>query len=145
MGYNKNKSKEYKELLRSLLKTPSMARDDSYIRIHYVRYADDFVIGIEGSSRVAKEILTKVESFINDELHLKLNPEKTGIINYSENPLGFLGFNIIAPHFKGRVKPHETVEINGKNIRRKKVRISIEMDTQKVLKKLASNPNCQLK
>lgn len=120
--------------------TPSIARDDSYIRIHYVRYADDFVIGIEGSSRVAKEVLAKVEAFVNVKLLLKFNPDKTKITNYSRNPIKFIGFNIQAPHFKGRIKPHETIKINGNNIiRRKKVRISIEMDTRKVLKKLASN------
>jgi len=40
-----------------LLKTPSMRRDDSFVRIHYVRYADDFVVGVEGSYKITEEIL----------------------------------------------------------------------------------------
>jgi hypothetical protein len=98
------------------------------------------VIGIEGSYSTAKEILQKVESFVNEELKLKFNPDKTGITNYSLQPINFLGYSIRAPHFIGKVKPLETIQINGKSIiRRKKVRISIEMNTQKVLKKLFDN------
>jgi hypothetical protein len=110
------------------------------VRIHYVRYADDFLIGVEGSFSTAKEVLRRVEQFVNDELKLKFNPDKTGITNYSTEPVKFLGFVIRAPHFKGRTKPLETVIVNGKMaLRRKKIRIRIDMDLQKVLKKLHAN------
>lgn len=42
-----------------------MRRDDTYVRIHYVRYADDFVMGVEGSYKIAMEILQKLDSFID--------------------------------------------------------------------------------
>lgn len=123
-----------------MLETKSKMRDDSYVRIHYVRYADDFVIGVEGSHKIAKEILQKLDQFVNSELKLKFNPEKTSIITFAEKPFKFLGYNIRAPMMKGGVKPLETITVNGRSIiRRKKVRISIEMDTTKVLNKLANN------
>jgi RNA-directed DNA polymerase len=119
---------------------PSIDRADSYVRIHYVRYADDFVIGVEGSYTIARTVLQEVEAFVNEKLALTFNQEKTGIINYSSQPINFLGFTIKAPHFKGKVKPLETVKDKGRLItRRKKIRITINMDTQKVLKKLANN------
>lgn len=59
--------------------TPSMAHDGKFVRIHYVRYADDFVMGIEGSYSQTKEILNKVTGFVERELKLKLHPDKTGI------------------------------------------------------------------
>lgn len=119
---------------------PSKRRDDTFVRIYYVRYADDFLIGVEGSYTVAKEILQKVDKFVNEELKLKFNPDKTGITNYSTEPIRFLGFIIRAPHFKGKVKPLETIKINDKNIsRRKKIRVRIEMDTHKVINKLLNN------
>lgn len=117
-----------------------MRRDDSYVRIHYVRYADDFVMGVEGSYELTQEILKKIESFVNSKLKLKFNPDKTSISKFKEQPFKFLGYSIRAPLKKGRIKPLETVKINGKNItRRRKTRISIEMDTSKVLKKLMNN------
>jgi group II intron reverse transcriptase/maturase len=139
-GYDKSRNIEYRLIIQKLLKTPSMERDDSFIRINYVRYADDFVIGIEGSSKIAKEVLTKIETFIEDKLKLKFNPDKTSITKFTKNPFKFLGYSIQAPLMKKGVKPLETIVVNGKLItRRKKVRVSIEMDTLKVLKKLENN------
>jgi len=98
------------------------------------------VIGIEGSYTLSKEILHKVKNFVNEELKLNFNPDKTGIINYSTEPLHFLGFKIRAPHLKGSVKPIETIKIDDKLIqRRKKIRIRIDMDVHKVLNKLQMN------
>lgn len=117
-----------------------MRRDDSFVRINYVRYADDFVIGVEGSYKLAKEILHKVERYVENELKLKFNPNKTSISKFNRKPFKFLGYNIRAPLMKGGIKPLERIVVNGKTItRRKKVRIAIEMDTPKVLKKLKDN------
>lgn len=56
-----------------------MAHDEKSIRIHYVRYADDFVVGVEGSYSQTKEILDEITEFVERELKLKFNPGKTGI------------------------------------------------------------------
>ena len=56
-------------------KTPSMAQDDRYTRLQYVRYADDFIIGIEGSHSQAREVLGKVTTFVKDSLQLEFNPD----------------------------------------------------------------------
>lgn len=139
-GYDKSRPLEYREIIRNLIKTQSINRDDTFIRINYVRYADDFVIGVEGSSKFAKIILQKVERFVNEELKLKFNPNKTSISKFNKTPYKFLGYSIRAPLTKRGKKPLEKVIVNGKIItRRKKVRINIEMDTMKVLKKLEDN------
>jgi hypothetical protein len=97
-------------------------------------------VGVEGSYNTAKEIFNKIELYVNNELKLSFNSEKTCITNYSVKAFSFLGFNVQAPHFKGSVKPFETIRVNGKLItRRKKLRLSIEMDTKKVIKKLLEN------
>lgn len=120
--------------------SPSMRQDNSYTRVKYVRYADDFIIGVEGSLETTETILTKVNKFVEEELHLNLNPDKTGIVKYSKNPIKFLGYSLAAPHMEGTVKPIENITLNGKCItRRKKIRIRVNMDYVKVIKRLMAN------
>lgn len=138
-GLNIRKSAKYKALVKKLVSTPSMKYDQEYVRIQYVRYADDFIIGVEGSYQTAKTILHKVESWINDELKLKLNPDKTGITKYSDTPVKFLGYSLKAPLTKGAQKPLESLKTAGRTItRRRKLRIRIYMDYPKVLNKLST-------
>lgn len=136
-GYDKRNHLEYKKLLRELRNIPSKVRDESYTRIHYVRYADDFIIGVEGSAQQAQRILRETQEFAEKTLKLNFNPEKTGITKYSERPVSFLGYTIMAPHTKGITKALEQIKSGGNTItRRKKIRVRISMDMEKVLKKL---------
>lgn len=143
-GYDKTRPQLYKSIIRQLLKTNRIRKDDSFVRIQYIRYADDFVIGVVGSHTIAKEILGKVETFVNEELKLEFNADKTGIVDFSKDSFNFLGYKIkpsmsALPSKKG-TKPLETINLNGKNItRRKKTRIRIEMETDKVVNKLTNN------
>jgi hypothetical protein len=100
------------------------------------------VISVEGSYSITSEILAKVDKFVNEVLQLKFNPDKTSILRFDEHPFKFIGFEIESaePHSKRRKKQIESVVVGSKNVRRrKKVRIRINMDTQKVLKKLQAN------
>nr|AZP40192.1 hypothetical protein [Ulva flexuosa] len=136
-GRNTSEPAKYRALVKKLVSTPSMKYDHDYVRIHYVRYADDFIIGVEGSYQTAKLILYEVENWINDELKLKLNPEKTGIVKYSEKPVKFLGYTLKASQPKGAQKPLERLKTAGRTItRRRKFRIRIHMDYPKILSKL---------
>lgn len=139
-GYDKTRPVSYKSMIQELLGTDSIRRDDTFVRIHYTRYADDFVIGIIGSHSLAEEILKKVENFVNGYLKLNFNPDKTSITDFSRDPFNFLGYSIRTPMSKRGQKPLETIVVNDKLItRRKKVRTVVEMDTKKVLKKLKNN------
>jgi group II intron reverse transcriptase/maturase len=147
-GTDKTNPELYQELQKKMLTIPSVINDESYVRIYYVRYADDFIIGVEGSYQIAVAVLEKVQNFINNQLGLKLNPDKTGITKYSVEPVKFLGYKVMAPHLKGIEKPLETIKINDKIskendtkviARRKKIRIRFHMDYEKVLKRLEAN------
>lgn len=130
---------EYRNLMKKLISTPSVRQDDTYNRIHYVRYADDFIVGIEGSYKITKEIMDKIRTFVENTLKLKFNKEKTRITKYTIKPIEFLGYTIMGPHLKGISKPIEIIkESNSKKLitRRKKIRIRIGMNYQKVIKKL---------
>lgn len=129
MGYDHLKPLEFRILKRKLLSTPSMRHDSSFCRVVYVRYADDFIIGVEGSLSIAKYILDKVSDFVEKELALSLNPNKTGIVDHSRKPVKFLGYKILTPKLKDSIKGIEHIRVNGRRISgRKKVRTRINMD-----------------
>jgi len=67
--------------------------DINYKRLKYVRYADDFLIGITGSKQDAKNIKEDIKKFLSEKLALELSDEKT-LITHSENAAKFLGYEI---------------------------------------------------
>lgn len=68
---------EYRELTRAMRKTPSMdPKDPEFVRIKYVRYADDWIIGVTGSYELAEEIKEKIGQFLKSKLNLTLSQEK---------------------------------------------------------------------
>lgn len=69
--------------------------DNEYRRIVYVRYADDFLIGVIGSKADAKQVKADVGMFISNELHLEMSTEKT-LITHGNDFAHFLGYEITA-------------------------------------------------
>lgn len=89
-----NELKKKKTMIaRKLGLTPSLL-DDKYCRINYVRYADDFIVGVRGTKEVAKAIFKEIESFLKSELHLKINADKSHITNIYVDKAHFLGMTI---------------------------------------------------
>ena len=66
----------------------------SYKRLKYVRYADDFLIGIIGSKLDCINLRDKIYTFLSQELNLTLNLDKTKITNAKETMAHFLGSDI---------------------------------------------------
>lgn len=67
--------------------------DADYKRLKYVRYADDFLIGIIGSKEDAKRIKEDIKVFLTDKLALELSEEKT-LITHTSKSAKFLGYEI---------------------------------------------------
>jgi len=67
--------------------------DTSFRRLQYVRYADDFLIGVIGNKEDAVAIKEQVKAFVTDTLKLELSDEKT-LITHSEKKARFLGYDI---------------------------------------------------
>ena len=67
--------------------------DDSYKRLCYIRYADDFLIGVIGSKEDAEQIKQDVGCFIRDKLHLEMSEEKT-LITHGHDAAKFLGYEV---------------------------------------------------
>jgi len=64
------------------------------IRLFYVRYADDWILLINGSKEIATSIKQKISNFLINELKLKLSDKKTLITNLTKNSAKFLGFEL---------------------------------------------------
>ncbi len=69
-------------------------KNAEYRRLRYVRYADDFILGLTGSKEEAKEIKAEIGQWIKANLKLDLSQEKTLITHASTNFARFLGYNI---------------------------------------------------
>ena len=90
----KNAVKRKAELKREFQKYPSKnPMDNCYKRIQYVRYADDFLIGVIGSKRDAEQIKSDIGQFFTEHLKLELSEEKTLITN-SKDKARFLGYDV---------------------------------------------------
>ena len=92
---------EKKECARTLRQMRSEQRklpthpvqETSYKAIQYVRYADDFIVGVIGSHEDAKKLKQDLTVFLKEKLGLTLSTEKTKITNTAENAR-FLGYDI---------------------------------------------------
>ncbi len=85
---------ELQALARENRTIPSVdPMDPNYRRLHYVRYADDFLIGVIGSKAEAAEMLLKVRRFLKDTLHLDVSEEKTRVVKAADGAR-FLGYDI---------------------------------------------------
>lgn len=69
--------------------------DSEYRRLRYVRYADDFIIGVIGTRKEAESIMLQVKEYINNILLLEVSEEKTCIADANDG-VRFLGYDIKA-------------------------------------------------
>lgn len=94
----------YKDLTKEVFKIPAKLCIDK--KIKYVRYADDTLLGINGTKMECEQIKEKISEFISNELKMELNQEKT-LITHSNTYARFLGYDI-------RVRRNSEVRPKGK-------------------------------
>src|SRR5207247_9393378 len=113
------KTKAFQALMKQVRKTPSkVVNDPEYIRIKYLRYADDWVIGLCGSHALAEEIKEQVKTFLSDHLKLTLSEEKTRITHARTEEAWFLGTTLtIGTGGEAKVVQQKTSK--GKTIQRR--------------------------
>lgn len=86
--------REIEKLLEEKRSIPSQVMNDpSFKRMYYVRFADDFVLGIIGSKEDAEHVAQQVRNFITTTLGLEVNEAKTKI-QHIEDGVRFLGYEI---------------------------------------------------
>ncbi|MCA9912349.1 MAG: group II intron reverse transcriptase/maturase, partial [Anaerolineae bacterium] len=86
--------KPYKALQQELSEMECTdPQDPNYRRLRYVRYADDFLIGVSGSKADAEALKAWLAEFLKTELQLELALDKTLITN-AKDRVRFLGYDI---------------------------------------------------
>jgi group II intron reverse transcriptase/maturase len=113
------------------LKIPSRVHDDpNYRNCKYLRYADDFVIGVLGPRSMAVEIRNKIQTFLKNELKIKLNLEKSKVTHITKG-IRFLGYKF------GRRFLFVQTKRGTKFYKRKMTIPTLDVDMKKVIANLA--------
>jgi len=119
-----NKS-ERKELLKRLqevraikLRTPCKSQTDK--KLKYIRYADDFIIAVNGNKEDCEWIKLELKKFISSTLKMELNEEKT-LITHSNDYARFLSYDI-------RVRRNNQIKQSGKGYSRRTLSFMTELN-----------------
>lgn len=124
-------TEKIREIDRKKLTIPySDPFDTSFKRFQYVRYADDFLIGVIGCKEDAIAIKEQVKAFVADTLILELSDEKT-LITHSEKRARFLGYDIYVRRSAATKK-----DKTGRLSRHLNGTVCLEMPTELMRKKL---------
>ncbi len=68
--------------------------DPGYRRLRYVRYADDFLIGVVGPKALAEQVMRDVTEFVEGQLLLEISKEKSRLGSLDDGCM-FLGYEIV--------------------------------------------------
>lgn len=68
--------------------------DPHYVKVKYIRYADDFLVMIIGSKDLAEQVREQIRRFLQQELQLELNREKIALTHLNDQRIRFLGYDI---------------------------------------------------
>ena len=105
--------------------------DANFRRLQYVRYADDFIIGIIGSKADAQAVKQEISQFISETLRLELSDEKT-LVTKATDRAKFLGFEIRSTPQSNHTKKTK----RGTTARNYSGHVMLEVPTAAIEKKL---------
>lgn len=129
-----------KDLAQKKSSIPSVdVHDPNYTRTRYVRFADDFIIGITGSKELAIQIREQVTAFMQRELALEMNLEKTHITHAKEEHAKFLGVWLTTGKTNGLPRRVKVANANFSKVipkRTGKQTICLKIPTIDILKRL---------
>jgi Reverse transcriptase (RNA-dependent DNA polymerase)/Type II intron maturase len=102
-----------RQLRKQRRKLPSQdPQDPNYRRLHYVRYADDWLLGFSGPKTEAEEIKREIRDFLRDTLKLELSEEKTLITHARTGAAKFLGYQIVSQHADDKLDRRGQRQVN---------------------------------
>jgi group II intron reverse transcriptase/maturase len=97
---------EAQALTKEAQQLPTVAPyDPAYRRLHYIRYADDWLLGFVGPKEEAEAIKARLKAFLHETLKLELSQEKTLLTHATTGAARFLGYEIV-PHHNDAKRDH---------------------------------------
>ena len=110
----RGRREEARAIYKAIQQLPSQEPDDpSYRRLHYLRYADDWLLGFAGPKEEAKEIKARLRLFLRDHLKLELSEGKTLITHAGSKAARFLGYEICSMHADDKLDYRGRRSVNG--------------------------------
>lgn len=110
-----------KQLTQQMRSLPSRdPQDPDYVRVRYIRYADDWIVGVIGPKHLAETIREEIRQFLKDQLKLELSQEKTRITHAKTEEAIFLGVRLSIGKAHGaeaKITPHRA--LNGRMYKRR--------------------------
>ena len=95
--------RQKKKLKLERTRVPCASKTDKVMK--YIRYADDFIIGVKGDRQDCEMLKQLFSVFISETLHMELSDEKT-LITHSSQSARFLGYDV-------RVRRNQTLKPHG--------------------------------
>jgi group II intron reverse transcriptase/maturase len=141
----KTDTEEFKSLGKQMRSLPSLdTHDPNFVRIKYVRYADDWLIGVIGSHDLAEEIKNSVGKFLEDKLSLTLSQDKTKITNARTEEAEFLGYRIRKGRGRDSQKITKSTNGSGREFKRRStgMEVVLKAPMDKLIKRLSSKGFC---
>lgn len=118
------------------LRIPSrIHNEEGYRNCKYIRYADDFLVGILGPRSMAVEIRDRIECFLREELKITLSLEKTKVTHISKR-IPFLGYLF------GRRTLFVKQRYSNKLVNRKMTIPTLDVNLDKVIDRLVDAKFC---
>ena len=104
-----------KTLRRQMQRLPSGdPTDPGFRRLRYVRYADDFVLGLIGPKAEAEQIKASLATFLSTTLKLELSKDKTLITHATSQAAKFLGYELVTQKANDQLDLHGIRKVNGR-------------------------------
>jgi group II intron reverse transcriptase/maturase len=88
------------------------ANDPDNAKLRYIRYADDFLLGFNGTRKEAEVIKQELRRFLTETLRLELSEEKTLITHARTRAARFLGYDIVTLHNDSQLDDEHRRRIN---------------------------------
>ena len=140
----KTKTKEFRAIVQQMRTLPTVVvNDPAFIRVKYLRYADDWIVGVSGSQALAEEIKQEIKIFLKERLKLTLSEEKTHITHAKSEEAQFLGTTLRIGN-GGQAKVALTTNGSGKKFKRRSTgwETVIQAPIPKLLKRLSDRGFC---
>jgi group II intron reverse transcriptase/maturase len=124
---------QIKEINKKARLLPSKDMHDSnYVKIHYVRYADNFIVGLISDKQTAEIVYSEIKNFLKEELNLQINKDKSSL-THSSKTIRYLSVDI--KETRG-INPSKYVKTKRGNITRTTPRIVMNAPIKEILNKL---------